>query len=73
LRKSSCSRRKLPTKLSIPRGVLISGSYADKKALAIHGSSEKFKQFSAALKNEDLVSGPMQVKFVAKAAGFSRL
>jgi quinol monooxygenase YgiN len=53
--------------------VLISGSYADKKALAIHGSSEKFKQFSAALKNEDLVSGPMQVKFVAKAAGFSRL
>jgi quinol monooxygenase YgiN len=46
-------------------------SYKDKAALGAHGSSKEFKAFQKKLQEEDLVGGPMQLKFVKDVGGFA--
>ncbi|KAH8821753.1 hypothetical protein F5884DRAFT_101713 [Xylogone sp. PMI_703] len=46
-------------------------SYTDKKALGIHGNSDKFKAFSKALKDEGLLEGAPKLKFLKEEGGFA--
>ncbi|RFU33889.1 hypothetical protein B7463_g2422, partial [Scytalidium lignicola] len=51
--------------------VIMLETYTDKKALAAHGSSARFKAFGKQLKDEGLVQGPMNLKFLKVEGGFA--
>jgi quinol monooxygenase YgiN len=59
--------------LYLVRTRLTPTSYKDKAALGAHASSDAFKAFQKALKDEGLIGAPMQIKFVKEAGGFPRL
>jgi hypothetical protein len=41
------------------------------KAVKIHASSKEFKNFEKVIQEEDLLAGPMQLKFVKAIGGFA--
>ncbi|KAF2442063.1 antibiotic biosynthesis monooxygenase-like protein [Karstenula rhodostoma CBS 690.94] len=57
------------TKGDAPQIVMLE-TYKDLAALQAHGSSEYFKEMSKTLKEEDLLSEPMQVLFTKDVGGY---
>ncbi|KAM3080911.1 hypothetical protein ACMFMG_004871 [Clarireedia jacksonii] len=51
--------------------VIMLETYKDNEAVKAHVGSEKFKEFQKTLKDEDLLSEPMSLKFIKPAGGFS--
>jgi len=65
----SCWKRALSPAKDESR--LTESRYEDKASIDAHGNSEHFKALGKAMKEEDLLAGPMKVMVTKEAGGFA--